>query len=886
YEAQQNQLCSHVRTYYFIRENFQTAHNDHLSKVCKITLLHLVYSGTYDFICICETWLNETVLSSELLPGYSIFRRDRVGKIGGGVLVAVKSNIHATRRMDLERENVELVVVEFATESNKTALLYTFYRPPNSCPDVIQYLNASLQSNPQSSCIILIGDFNLPAIDWSLDQPTPATNGGQLEESFCNLVAVSFLQQFISGSTHIDGNKLDLLLCNCPEIIKNVSSLPPEQLTFPTDHNIIEFEVQHSFRRANPVTRTVFDYRRGNFDELRSYLTCKPCETISSDDINECWSQWKEWFLNAVQKYIPVKNFKDKNSPPWIDGEIKESFRSNPKLFWSYHKAVFHHRSTQNAVISHSGIVAKTPTEKAELFNSYFSSVFQPSTTNQATNSRNSRLPTDSQLSEITLDVEEVVNSLLNLNVSKASGPDGIPARLLKECSHQIAPSLCTLYNHSLRSGHIPFEWKSADVTPVHKKNSKEPAVNYRPISLLPIIKYWIRILDLYLDFVKAFDSVDHNILLDKLRWYGVTGSVLDWFADYLNGRTQRVVVDGVASAWSLVTSGVPQRSILGPALFIIFINDLPDIIHNGTEIALFADDTKIHRHIISTRDCESLQHSLVKLDLWSMENNLFFNASKCKVLTVTRKKTPIIYEYTLGTEKLTRVDHEKDLGITTTTKLSWKLHINTMVAKANKMLGILKRTCTSITDMNTRRTLYLSLVKSQLLYASEVWSLVNNVQLSRQVEKVQRRATKWILMNREMPYKERLSSLNLLPLSYDREMKDLIFFYKALFGFINVNLSNYVSFVSRGRTRLSLSSEYILQNPLCKTTTFQSSYYNRIVNIWNTVSQEVSLDSFSRPSSFKCYLKHKYSNLVNSIYDADVSCTWSLTWDCRCHRS
>jgi hypothetical protein len=157
----------------------------------------------------------------------------------------------------------------------------------------------------------------------------------------------------------------------------------------------------------------------------------------------------------------------------------------------------------------------------------------------------------------------------------------------------------------------------------------------------------------LYLNFAKAFDSVDHNILLDKLRWYDVTGSVLDWFADYLNGRTQRVV-DGEASAWSSVTSGVPQGSIPGPVLFVIFINDLQDIIHTGTEIALFADDTKIHRHIISTCDCESLQHTLVKLDLWSMENNLFFNASKCKVLTITRKKTPIIYEYTLGTEKLT----------------------------------------------------------------------------------------------------------------------------------------------------------------------------------------------------------------------------------------
>ena len=194
----------------------------------------------------------------------------------------------------------------------------------------------------------------------------------------------------------IISNKLDLLLCNCPEIIKNVSSLPPDQLCFPTDHHIIEFGIQQSFCRAKSVTRTIFDYRRGNFDELRSYLTRNPCGPLmTSDDINTCWSQWKEWFLHAVQKFIPIKKVKDKNSPPWIDGEviyhirkkyaalkkyrktrtdyckrklrkisqtvkylvkrkhqnyllkIRESFRNNPKLFWSYHKAVFHHRSSQ-----------------------------------------------------------------------------------------------------------------------------------------------------------------------------------------------------------------------------------------------------------------------------------------------------------------------------------------------------------------------------------------------------------------------------------------------------------------------------------------------------------------------------------------------------------
>ena len=204
----------------------------------------------------------------------------------------------------------------------------------------------------------------------------------------------------------------------------------------------------------------------------------------------------------------------------------------------------------------------------------------------------------DSLLRAIELSEQEVANCLTNLDVSKASGPDGIPEHLLKECSNQIAPQLCCLFNLSLSSSWIPSEWKSADVTPVHKKESKKPAENYRPISLLLIVSkvlercVYQRFYDhvahlvseyqhgflrnrsfelsvlhtigyyldkntqtdlLYLDFAKAFDSVDHAIVLDKLRGYGVTGPVLCWFADYLNVRMQRVVVDGVA--FDVVTS-------------------------------------------------------------------------------------------------------------------------------------------------------------------------------------------------------------------------------------------------------------------------------------------------------------------------------------------
>ena len=358
----------------------------------------------------------------------------------------------------------------------------------------------------------------------------------------------------------------------------------------------------------------------------------------------------------------------------------------------------------------------------------------------------------------------------------------------------------------------------------------------------------------LYLDFAKTFDSVDHTIVLEKLRGYGVARPILGWFKDYLSGRTQRVVLDGAVSTWSQVTCGVPQGSILGPLLFVIFINDLPDVVQNGTETALYADDTKLHQTMHQTittiNDCKSLQQSLTNLNSWSIQNNIHFNATKCKVLTLTRKKTPVNIDY-----NLTRVDNKKDLSVITSSTFSWELHINSVISKANKILGVLKRTCCQLTDMKTRRTLYLSLVKSQLSFAPEVWFAANNDQLSKRVERVQRRATRWIMMSirGELSYKERLSALNLLPLSFDRKIKDLVFLYKALFGYVNVNVSNYVSFVSHGRLRLSNSSKYILQIQICRTNTFQSPYYNRVVKVWNIVCKDVCLNTVSSPNTFTC---------------------------------
>ncbi len=200
------------------------------------------------------------------------------------------------------------VVVELSKANNQSIILFTFFRPPSSTLDSIQQHNSSFDNVPESSCIILIGDPNLPAIDWSLDHPIPINNGGLLEDKFCELVGDHFLEQLISGSTNRDGNKLDLVLCNYPEIIKDVSSSTSEQFGFPADHHIIEFEIQQKFSRAKPIKRTIFDYRRGNFEQLRTCILQQDFNSdgVLTEDIQQHWTLWKDCSTLSFPLFLPL----------------------------------------------------------------------------------------------------------------------------------------------------------------------------------------------------------------------------------------------------------------------------------------------------------------------------------------------------------------------------------------------------------------------------------------------------------------------------------------------------------------------------------------------------------------------------------------------------
>ena len=252
---------------------------------------------------------------------------------------------------------------------------------------------------------------------------------------------------------------------------------------------------------------------------------------------------------------------------------------------------------------------------------------------------------------------DEVYNVLLNIDPSKALGPDGLPTILLKTCARELTPSHCALLNLSLAEGKLPTKWKDALVIPVHEKGKKEDVTNYKPISLLCVVskvleqcifkhfKDFLRPLFVnaqhgflqgrstvtqllafyhkigqsldkglqsdivYLDLAKAFDSVSHQRLLLTLSLYRVSGKLLQWFESYLGGRGQQCSVHGFTYSHSPVPSGVPQGSIVGPLMFLVYVNNLPPVIQN--RISLFADDSKCSSVIESPQDSESLQKAL-----------------------------------------------------------------------------------------------------------------------------------------------------------------------------------------------------------------------------------------------------------------------------------
>ena len=361
------------------------------------------------------------------------------------------------------------------------------------------------------------------------------------------------------------------------------------------------------------------------------------------------------------------------------------------------------------------------------------------------------------------------------------------------------------LFQKSVNESYLPKSWRDANVTPIYKnKGSKHLPNNYRPVSLTSIIckiletiikdevidhlkrnnlykhqhafvgqrscitqiiealDTWTSIMEeedtldsIYLDFAKAFDSVPHQRLLTKIKALGIEGKVLAWLDAFLSNRRQCVIVNGSTSGWSDVISGVPQGSVIGPVLFIIFINDMPNHINNF--ISLFADDAKLFGKSTTPTDRASIQEDLNTLQDWSEKWQLSFNASKCKTLYLGKENVRHGYSMASSSGQVTleQTTCEKDLGVLVDDKLSFDEHISQAVKKANSKLAMIRRTFTHM-DKNMLVQLYTSLVRPILEYGNVIWSPHLQSHIT-QLEGVQHRATKMLSSIPHLTYPDRL---------------------------------------------------------------------------------------------------------------------------------
>ena len=514
--------------------------------------------------------------------------------------------------------------------------------------------------------------------------------------------------------------------------------------------------------------------------------------------------------------------------------------KGNPRKTWDLINELSSRNTSKSSNILEIQVdnrTISTPGDMAEAFNDHFTNIAQVLAQEVPAVEVNPEFylsHTDKVFCLKTPSLDIVFNLLRKIDEKKATGLDMIPSKLLKMAASIVAPSLTAIFTKSIITGIYPIEWKTARVTPVFKKGVKSNLNNYhRPISVIPAVSKvfekivydqlyqylndnkllsscqsgfrslhstltalleapnsWSVNIDngflnrvVFIDLKKAFDTIDHEIILRKLSYFGADQATITWFQSYLSNRTQRCKVNGNLSTASTVTCGVPQGSILGPLLFLMYINDLPNCLRDAAP-RMFADDTNITLSAKTVADLKiAVTSELNNLTCWLRANRLSLNVAKTELMIIgSRQRLNTQCEeidISIDDRTIKRVDHTKSLGLTIDAQLSWSKHVDEICKKASSAIGTLKRVRPFIpTDVAVQ--IYV-LILPHFDYCSPVWDCMSGY-LTDKLQKLQNRAARVITQSPfETSSNLLLAMLKWEKLSLRRKKQKALIMYKTL---------------------------------------------------------------------------------------------------------
>lgn len=552
--------------------------------------------------------------------------------------------------------------------------------------------------------------------------------------------------------------------------------------------------------------------------------------------------------------------------------------------FYRYVKRRKGNRENIPAIRDHKGTLVTDPLEKANSLNFYYASIFSCESSNPEIQPTHSGKP-------FTININIIRKRLSAIGRKKSVGPDSIPGEILKLGGEAMIPYLVRLLEITINNNAIPGDWKKANVIPIYKGGNRSVVGNYRPVSLTSVVcklmehaiagylrHVWetsgwlyegqhgfrpgyscesqivtvcqdiadsldegVRTDAIIIDFSKAFDLVPHGRLLSKIAATGVDFRVVVWIKEFLLGRTQRVRVEGLLSEEVRVTSGVPQGSVLGPLLFLAYVNDIWRNIESN--IRLFADDCIIYRKITDREDIEKLQKDLNRLGEWAVENEMKINPDKSRAVSFTKAKVTERPRYFFGEQVIPEAGSFKYLGIIIRNDLNWADHVNYTLRKAWKALHFVMRILKKGNN-NTKRLAYTALVRPVLEYGAVCWDPYREGQVSA-LNRVQKRAAKFANNNNESGWET---------LEQRRLVARLCALFKAYTGgrawkAIGDRLQK-PCYLSRGDHKRKIRTRKQ------RTDVGKYSFVNRTIKSWNQLPASVLASFPCKPNSFRKMVK------------------------------